>query len=287
MLISGNKIGRTKTFSLIVVMIFLVLTGCTSLKEVNKFASTSATSLSDVNAVRYTFTDYCQHDCELRQMRSGEIDTLYSCNCTASSTKADEAIKKIHTTVTAYLQAIVQLSDNKSFSYDVSNLTASLQQNPLLHLSDEQVSTYNKAGNFIATASTAFYRKKKLKEYISRADSVFQNLTETFIYLIDNRVREQLKIDFHTRLANANQLLQNAKDDKGLRQLVVKMFVDEKNYYQKNVEIINSYTALLRSAQKGHHELYVQRNNFKDIKTKDLLKRYAQEAKEIVANLLK
>src|SRR4051812_5010848 len=169
------------------ILLFLItglqlVVGCVSLKEVNEYAVTSAASLDKISDAHYTFTDYCQHDCELQQMRLGTIDTSFKCNCQALPAKADEVVQKIHSTITSYLVAIHQLSDNKGFSYNVANLTSSLQANPLLHISDEQVGVYTKAGNFITTAATTFYRKKKLQEYLVQADPIFQDLTFYFSY---------------------------------------------------------------------------------------------------------
>lgn len=273
--------------SFILIAVFPLLFACVSLNEVNQYAATSATALNKINDNHYTFNNYCQQDCELQQLRSGEIDTLFKCDCEEPAAKADDAIQKIHFTITSYLLAIQRLSDNKGFTYDVSKLAAALQQNPLLQLTDQQVGVYTKAGNFIAASATVFYRRKKLKQYIEQADPIFQNLTETFIFLINNRLRQQLKINYDTRLANTNQMIDNAKDDKGLKQIMVKLYLDEKALYKKHDSIINSYTALLRSVQKGHHDLYLQRNNLKDIKTRELIKHYAQDAQHIVASLQK
>lgn len=269
------------------IVFFWMLYGCVSLNEVNHYATTSVESLNKINNVDYTFNNYCTKDCELQQLRSGEIDTLFHCDCEEPAAKADEAIQKIHLTVTSYLSAIAQLSNNKNFTYDVSNLTGALQQNPLLKLTDEQASIYTKAGNFIAVAATSFYRKKKLKEYLEKADPVFQQLTETFIFLINNRLREQLKIGYDERVANIKQMLGNAKNDKGFKQIIIKLFLDEHTYYKKHDALINSYTALLQSVKKGHHDLYLQRNDLKNTKTRELIKRSAQDMQDIVAALRK
>lgn len=265
------------------ILIFSLLTGCASLNEVNQYTAASVTSLNKINESNYTFAKYCREDCELQQLRSGKIDTLFHCNCYEPAAKADEAIQKIHSAITAYLNAIAALSNNKSFTYDISNLTASLQQNPLLKLSDNQVEIYNRAGNFISTSATAFYRKKKLKQYLEKADPVFGQLTETFIFLINSRLRQQLRINYEVRLANSYQMLDNAKNDQGLKQMIIKSFLDEKNYYEKYNAVIDNYTALLMNVKKGHHELYLQRGNLKEAKTKALIKQYTKEVQDIAA----
>ena len=165
---------------LVLIVIFPLLNSCVSLNEVTEYASTSAAAVNKLNDVDYTFSKYCMQDCELQQMRAGKIDTLFKCNCEETALKADTAIAEIDTVISAYLLALEQLSNNKNYNYDVSKLTAGLQRNPLLHLTDDQVSVYNKAGNFIATAATAGFRKKKLNQYIEKADPLFQELTETF-----------------------------------------------------------------------------------------------------------
>lgn len=271
----------------LVIVILPSLISCASLREVNQYATVSSASLNNINEVDYTFNDYCLHACELQQLRSGEIDTLFHCDCEETAAKADEAIRKIHSAITSYLVAIGQLSDNKSFSIDAANLTGALLQNSFLKLTDRQVETYTKAGNFIATSATALYRKGKLKEYIEKADPIFQDLTETFIFLINNRLREQLKTDYDTRLANIKQMLDNAENDKGFKQIVIKLFLDEQAYYKKHNALLDSYAALLRSVKKGHHDLYLQRNNLKDMATRALIKNYAKDVQDIVAGIEK
>jgi hypothetical protein len=274
-----------KNIPLILISVLPLIYSCVSLNEVNQYATTSAAALNKINDVDYTFTTYCRQDCELQQLRSGSIDTLFKCNCEETAKRADEAIQKISTTITAYLIAIEQLSNNKSFTYNFSNLTTGLQQNPLLHLTDQQVGVYTKAGNFISTAVTAGYRKNKLKQYIEKADPLFQDLTETFIFLINNRLRAQLRIGYDIRLTNIRQMFGNVKNDKGLKQMIVKWYLDENDYYKMHDTIINSYVALLRSVQKGHHELYLHRNNLKAYDTKELIRNYQLDVQDIIASL--
>lgn len=256
--------------------------GCVSLKEVNQYTASSITSLHKINDLNYDFSDYCQRDCELKQLRAGQIDTLYVCSCEGLATKADEAIQQIHSTITSYLDAIHQLSDNKPFVYNVSNLTGALQENPLLNLSSDQVNVYTKAGNFIATAATAFYRKKKLSLYLQEADPVFQDLTETFIFLI-GRLKSQLRTDYDLRMTNIYQMKDN-NQNKDFRQMLVKLFLDERAYYKKHDARIDSYITLLQTVKKGHHELYLQRDDLKNHKIKELIKHYSEDIQDIVAH---
>jgi hypothetical protein len=269
----------------LVILIFLpFFVSCVSLTEVQTFAANSVQALNKVNNAAYSFEDYCQQDCELQQVRMGEIIDSFACNCTEPAAAADKAIEKMHSTITAYLVAVEQLSNNQGFTYDVSGLTEAVQKSQLLRLSDEQVSIATKAGNFIATASTTYYRGKKLKQYLEQADSVFGKLTETFIYLIDNRLRAQLKFEYDARLPNIKQMLDNTAD-RAMKQYLVKSYLDEKAYYNKQSVMIDSYVKVLKSVQKGHHDLYLHRNNLNDRKTKDIIRRYAQDLQYIFMSL--
>lgn len=263
---------------------FSVLSGCAPFSEVHKFATSSAEALNKINEVDYTFKDYCHQDCELQQLRLGEIKPFFNCNCEEAATNADTAVQKIHHTITAYLQAVAQLSNNSDFSYDVSGLTQALQKSTLLQMTEKQMGITTKAGNFIATAATSFYRKKKLKQYLGQADTIFQDLTETFIYLIDNRLRAQLKFEYDTRVPNIKQMVDNTSD-KGARQVFVKLYLDEKAYYDRHNMLLDKYVALLKLVQKGYHELYIHRYNLKDDGIKDLTKHYSEDLQYIVSSL--
>ncbi|GEO07845.1 hypothetical protein [Segetibacter aerophilus] len=258
--------------------------GCVPLTEVHNYAASSVEALNKYNSIDYTYKDYCHQDCELQQLRIGEIRPNFVCNCQEAAASADDAMQKIRLTITAYLEAVAQLSNNSEFSYDVSGLTGALQKSPLLRLTDEQVSISTKAGNFIATAATSFYRKKKLKQYLTEADSIFQQLTETFIYLIDNRLRAQLKFEYDARLPNIKQMLDNATD-RGLKQILVKQYLDEKAYFDKHNGLIDNYVALLKSVQKGYRDLYIHRYNLKDVNTKEVLQKHLQDLQYLASSL--
>lgn len=268
----------------IVLVIFPFFAACVSLSEVHNYAASSVEALNKINDIDYTFKDYCHQDCELQQLRIGEIRANFNCNCEEPAADADEAIQKIHSTITAYLKAVEQLSNNKGFSYNVSGLTQAVQKSTLLRLNDQQVAVSTKAGNFIATAATTYYRQKKLKQYLGEADSIFQELTETFIYLIDNRLRAQLKFEYDSRLPNIKQMVDNTSD-KALKQVLVKLYLDEKAYYNKHNALIDTYVALLKSVQKGYHELFIHRFNLKDANTKEILKHYSEDLQYIAASV--
>ena len=267
------------------VFISAYCTSCLSLKEVNEYAATSITSLNRINTVSYSYADYCRRDCELRQMRLGEIDTLYNCLCSPVATKADSTIFIIHKTITGYLQAIEQLSNNQNFEYDASGLAGALQDNPLLKLNEQQKGIFTKAGNILATAATAFYRKKELKKYLEKADPIFSDLMETFIFILNNRLRVQLVLEHEIRFANQKQLLQNAKADNGLKQLIVKQSIADQVFYITHIDYLNCYVTLLGKIRDGHHQLYLQRNHLKDKKVKDLAMRYAADVQDIAATV--
>lgn len=273
-----------RTIHLMILVVFPLFFSCVPLTEVHNYATSSVEALNKVNSIDYTYKNYCQQDCELQQMRIGEIKPTFNCYCVEAALNADDAMHKIHGTIRAYFDAVAQLSNNKGFTYDVSGLNTALQKSPLLQLSDKQVSVSTKAGNFIATAATTFYRKKKLKKYLVEADTIFQQLTETYIYLIDSRLRAQLQFQYNARLPNIKQALDNTSD-KGLKQLFVKQYLEQKAYYNKHNSLINTYVALLKSIQKGYHELYIHRYNLKDINTRELLQRYTAELQYVAATL--
>lgn len=269
---------------LVVLIISTFFVGCISLTQVHNYASTSVEALNKVNDLQYTFSDYCRQDCEMQQLRLGEIQQVASCDCETTAKNADIVIQQIHSTITSYLQAIAKLSNNNDFSYDVTALTQALEKNSLLSLNDKQIAASAKAGNFITKAATLYYRKKKLKQFLGEADSVFQELTTTFIFLIDTRLRAQLYFEYKARTANIKQQLDNTTD-KGLKQILLKIYFEEKTYYNKHNSLIDTYADLLKSVKKGYHELYINRNNLKVMHSKELIKLYSQELQYIMSGI--
>lgn len=274
---------RTSMFLFAAVVAFCP--ACLSLKEVNEYAATSVVSLNRINELNYSYSEYCRRDCEFRQMQKGEIDTFYNCVCTPIAAKADSTILLIHQTLLRYLQAVEKISNNQNFRYDVSGFAGAIQQNSLLRLSEQQTSVITKAGNILATAATSFYRKKELKKYLEKADPVFSDLVDIFLFLLNDRLRKQLRNDYEIRFANETQMLGNAKNDKGFKQFIVKQSLDERAWYTSHVAYLNCYVALLRKVQEGHHQLYLQRDHLKDSNVKELAKRYAADLQDIAATV--
>jgi hypothetical protein len=273
-----------KKLPAVLLIFFPFLHSCVSLNEVHKYATTSVAALNKIDSVDYTFKDYCQQDCELQQLRIGEIRPAFTCNCVEAATNADSALKKIRLTVTAFLSAVDSLSNNTRFSYNASGLTHALQKSSFLNLDEKQVSASTKAGNFIATASTTFYRKKKLKQYLGEADTLFQNITETLIYIVDNRLRTQLKFQYEARVANVKQMLDNT-NDKAIKQMAMKWYLDEKGYYNKHNVLIDTYVALLKLVQKGYHELYTRRYKLNAKGTKDIINLYSDDVQYLISSV--
>jgi hypothetical protein len=276
---------KKSPFALLLIIPLLV--GCVNLREVNQYAGTSINSLNRINEVSYSFNAYCQNKCELEQLRIGKIDTAFQCECENMAARADEAIQKMHFTIVAYLQAVHQLSDNKGFTYNVNGLAKSLQQNPLLGLNEQQAGMIDKAGSFIASAATAYYRQKKLNKYVSEADTVFQQLMSTFIFLVGNRLQNQLKIHYQTRMTNLEQMLFNAKGSKPIEQVVIKSTLDETAYYRKHRSLIQSYVELLKVVKDGHHTLYANRTSLNRDNAKRLLTNYVAEIQDLTATFKK
>ena len=274
-----------KNFLLISLFILCTCTGCLSLKEINEYSSSSITSLNKINQIQYSFSDYCNRDCELQQMRNGVIDSQYSCNCVQIASKADSAILLIYSNCIAYLKAIEQLSNNQEFNYDASALAGDLKNNPLLRLNDQQTAIISKSGNFLATIATSFYRKRELKKYIEKAAPILAELMETFIFLLNNRLRVQLRIDYEKHEANLKQQLDNSSNDKSLKQLIVLQFINERKYYLDHVSLLDCYVSLVNKVKEGHHQLYLQREHLQDKSLKNLAKRYADDIQSLAATV--
>ncbi len=273
-----------KTYAGCLMSIALMFTSCTSFREINKYASTSVEFLNNFNALDYSYTKYCLRDCELQQIRAEKLDTFFTCKCMPLATRADDAMLKIHTTLTTYLQAIQHLTDNTNFNYNVSGLTAALQANPQLQLSQQQADIITKAGNFIANAATSIYRRRKLGEFLNASDSLFQDLITTFRYLVNDRLRKQLRIDYETRYTNLKQKIADT-DQRGLKQLLVGQSLVERQDYTRRLALINQYVALLEVIKDSHHNLYLKRNSLKTASTSNTMKLYTDQIKDLLATL--
>ena len=272
-------------YKILLMVMAVTCFGCTSTKEVNRFATTAQQSLDKFNSVNYSFGEFCQNDCELQQMRSGQIDPNVKCACVESSDKADDAIQKIHQTIVSYLEALEALSNNASFDADVSGLDAALQSSGILNLTPKQVSVVNKAGNFITNAATTFYRKRKLSQYIGEADTLFQDLMSTYIFLATDRLQEQLSLEHDISTANNRQMLENSSADAALKQFIIREQIRNDERFNQHSRLIKSYRKTLEKVQLAHHTLYLERNRLNKPETKAMIRDYIKSLKIIVTEI--
>lgn len=263
----------------------IVLPGCSSMQEINDYSKISQFSLKKINHLQYTFNDYCTRNCELKKLRYNVLDTNDTCTCLPIAKNADSTLLKIHTIISSYIDAIEKLSSNNTFRYDVSGLTSSIQSNSFIKVTEQQKNTINKAGNFLATIGTFYYRKKTLKKYIVQANPIFTDIMDTYIFLIDERLREQLKLDYAMHKTNFEQMFDNTDNNSPIRQFIIKEMIKENNWYATRNALLNNYIDLLKKVKDGHHQIYLERERLSDTSFIHLMKRYTTEVKSLVESV--
>jgi hypothetical protein len=172
----------------------VLFTSCVNLSQINTFATASVTSLQTASS-NYTYAQsYQDFDCRnatgiyYYPQTAADINqafgTTVTCNAD-SSKKADQILSTMNQVISAYLTALGNLSDSKAVNYNFSNLTGAIDSNSLiqskLSITTTQWTSLGKIATTLSNDLMNAYRKKKLKDIITKTDPDFQIVLAAYI----------------------------------------------------------------------------------------------------------
>lgn len=269
-------------FILIAVLaLFVFLTSCVSLKQVNELSESSLSGVKKYEILDLDFEKACCERCKIDKLEKLEIN-FEDCDCSAS-VKADSVTLIIYNTVKNYFDGLSKLSNNELTSYKTDDLTTALTTNDLggINIDKDQTESFFKINKILLKSVTDGYRKKKLVVYIQEAqdpliillDALNMNSNENLIGKV-KVLRGKLKSYYFDIVKNDSISefdKQNALKEYYQQLETIKLWENE----------IVSYSKVINKIKEGHTDLVKNIKNIKEDEIKVLLSQYVTEIESI------
>lgn len=157
-----------------VVLIALVLAGCSNLKEVREFANESAKFASDTTLIDRYRNTYAR---EAPFLVTAEQKTLASSNNVRRQQQLKDMLQ-LNYGVASYMQTLARLAGDESFdvSRSIDGLAQSLGKHPELGINEKQVAAYSSIAKTVAKGLTTAAQQAAVREMVTKADSDLQVL---------------------------------------------------------------------------------------------------------------
>lgn len=157
-----------------VVLIALVLAGCSNLKEVREFANESAKFASDTTLIDRYKNTYAR---EAPFLVTAEQKALASSNDVRRQQQLTDMLQ-LNYGVASYMQTWARLAGDDSFdvSKSLDGLAQSLGKHPELGINEKQVAAYSSIAKTVAKGLTTAAQQAAVREMVTKADSDLQVL---------------------------------------------------------------------------------------------------------------
>lgn len=161
---------------LVLLLAAITSVSCVNLKHVAEFSETSIESIEKFKTLSYSFAKNCTDECLQKSIATLKIHNQ-TCVCTADK-KADSITALIYNTTRGYFYGLTDISKNQLTNYNTDELTQTLATGEFgsLSLKEADVKAYSSISTIILRAFTDGYRRKKIKEYVTRANEPLQTL---------------------------------------------------------------------------------------------------------------
>lgn len=273
--------------SLQLLLLTVCVLGCTNLKHVNRYATSSLDGLQKFEEIGYGFKRHCLNNCRENAFHNLDLRSG-TCDCKMDQ-QADRATLKIYRAIKGYLDGLGKLSDNGLTEYKLDALSEALTAGEFgdLHLEKKEVDAHARVVGLLLRAFTDGYRRDKLKTYVREANAPIQVLLDYLGLNLAQNLNGKLKVQ-KQRLENRYLDLVREADLSAYEKLKA---VEE--YYQKldalsqKQDAIRMYAKALKKIAEGHQKLSDQIDQVSAVEIKDALVLYGSEIQDIVSEFNK
>ena len=276
----------TKKSYLALGWLFLLLftTACVDLKEVNNYSSNSLTGIKKFEDIDYSFKQHCIASCQFEAIRNFQIkrDTIGECNCRDFDT-ADSVTLLIYNSIRGYFNGLRDLSDNDLTTYQFDAVKRALTAGSFGHITidSNDVNAYGNISKILLRATTDLYRKKKLTEYIEKANSPLQVLLQKLQFILQTNLKGELNFKKEKLYSYYKEMvLGGSLSDYEKSKATIEYYGQLSEIRQKQKEI-DAFAKGLRSIAAGHQELYDNRHKLNEKEIKELIKGYSSNIQDI------
>ncbi len=239
------------------VVLLSVCAACLRLSAVQQYADESQTGIHRFDEVSLGFRDLCQRKRQVRDLRRGQAQRTYQDSCVLHR-QADSALLTMQSAITAYLSTLSAVSSGERRIYDLSPAADALSNSGLVTWEEGTVGAYQNLLELLATAATETYRRQQVEALVADAHEPLTILLDQFSFAVDESLREAIEQQQEMLYLNTLELADSAQtfvERRGLWQ----EYVAQSDYYARQLELLNTYAALINTIRQGHQHLYNQR----------------------------
>jgi|ERR1035437_6284143 hypothetical protein len=273
---------KIKTTNITIILLVLLFCGCTSLKTVNEFASTSLKSVNKYEDINYSFRINCMDDCQNNKLKDLN-DNLEDCDCRADA-KADSVTKIIYNAVRVYFDGLTNLSNDELTNYNLDSFSKSLSDNKFgsIRIDQKEAEAYSNISGILLRAITNGYRSSRIKEYIKEANEPIKILTEKLGSNLSDNLTGKIEIQKQKAELTCFKLIHDTSLSTYEKRRVIKEYFESIEKMQKIEDGISVYTKGLKKVAEGHQKLYGNLDKLDKDELKEQLSQYGNEIKDII-----
>lgn len=241
---------------LVLILVAITSTSCINLKHVGEFSESSIESIEKFETLLYNFEKSCTGTCLQKSMEELKIHGQ-DCVCTDDK-KADSITALIYNTTRSYFYSLSDISKNELTDYKTDELTQALATGDYgtLSLNEADVKAYSGISTIILRAFTDGYRRKKIRDYVTRANEPLQTLLHFLDLNLSGNLVGKLEVQKNTIKSFYFDLI--ADTDLSLYERT--KFTED--YFQRTAELtamqeeLKTYSTVLKTIAEGHAILH-------------------------------
>lgn len=178
-----------KSRSSALLSVCFLLSGCSSMEAVQKYADYSRSTIESVKPVAEDFQASC--------LRANSAKPFANYNKCSTEQEASKAILMVSNVLSDYGAALGQLSADELVSYDkdIDGLTGEIKNLKAKGIDDSKVDAIGSLAKFIAKAATSAYQQKQVKKFLNETNDSLINVTTTLADAIDTNYSQAINLE--------------------------------------------------------------------------------------------
>jgi len=258
--------------SIIVFIVLIAISSCTSLRAVHDFSSASSKGLSQFEEIPNSFTKHCLDRCVSESIRTFEIKRAPECDCDTYR-KADSVTMLIYHSIHGYFDGLSDLSENDLTKYKLDALNTSITAGTFgdIKIDTQQVNAYSAVSNILLNAVAGNYRKKKIKKYVEDANRPIQVLLNKFQFILQQNLEGELDFRKEKLYAFYRELLLNPALNDYEKEKAATDYYQGLSAIKAQQQRIDFFAQSLQSIADGHQKIYDNRNKMSAKELRDSL----------------
>lgn len=267
----------------------LFISSCINLKTVGDYSAISIESIRNFEEIDYSFLQHCLDRCTDEAIQTFEIKRAQDCSC-ALYQEADSVTQVFYNSIEGYFQGLGNLSQNELTKYSSNAVLSALTADELgpVKIEERTASAFSSLSNTLLRASTDFYRRKKIVEYIEKANEPIQILLGKFESIISNNLKKELRFKrerlyaYYTDMKMNRTLTSDYEKSKATAD-----YYQALEAIQRKEKELDVFGKSLAEIAKGHQVLYENRNKLSVKNLQELLQGYSSNVKELISEFNK